>query len=661
MEIIMKKRIQELTSLINKWNQEYFIDNNPSVSDLEYDKALKQLEQLEQQYPEFKHPQSPTNLVGSGMNIYNSKFTKVTHKQPMLSLSKAYNYDEIIKYINNIEKNVPFEDINFSVEPKIDGLSISLHYKNGYLVQALTRGNGIEGEDVTENIMQIKSIPHIINYEPDLEVRGEVFLPKTNFVELNSKMSILGEKAFANPRNAASGTLRQLDSDIVAQRGLQSFLYELVQPELHGVNTQQEALEFMKSLNIPTNPLSKVVELEELEDEIEQFAEIKNKLDYDADGLVIKLNNLKYWVKLGKTAKFPKHSIAFKYEVESATSIITNIVATVGRTGKITYVANLEPVVLNQTTVQNATMHNYNFIQDMNVNIGDEVTIVKAGEIIPKVIDLVSKNSLNVFPKILNCPSCNSVLVEHEDIVDQFCPNEECPDVNINKIYHFSARESLNIKGLGLSTVKDFYKTGIIKCIEDIFKLKYKVDQILELPRYGLTKVNNLLNSIQKSLNSEFNKVLFALGIKHVGARAAKLISNKYNNFSELMADKELFGLTYVENIGPKIIESIIEYLKSGKNVELLNYLDSVFKYKKQSEVISTKLSNLTFVITGKLTENRDFYTKIIENNGGIVSSSVSSKTSYLLCGDDTGSKKDKAIKLGITILNEQDLNNLLK
>ncbi|WP_237022746.1 NAD-dependent DNA ligase LigA [Mycoplasma miroungigenitalium] len=657
----MKKRIQELTSLINKWNQEYFIDNNPSVSDLEYDKALKQLEQLEQQYPEFKHPQSPTNLVGSGMNIYNSKFTKVTHKQPMLSLSKAYNYDEIIKYINNIEKNVPFEDINFSVEPKIDGLSISLHYKNGYLVQALTRGNGIEGEDVTENIMQIKSIPHIINYEPDLEVRGEVFLPKTNFVELNSKMSILGEKAFANPRNAASGTLRQLDSDIVAQRGLQSFLYELVQPELHGVNTQQEALEFMKSLNIPTNPLSKVVELEELEDEIEQFAEIKNKLDYDADGLVIKLNNLKYWVKLGKTAKFPKHSIAFKYEVESATSIITNIVATVGRTGKITYVANLEPVVLNQTTVQNATMHNYNFIQDMNVNIGDEVTIVKAGEIIPKVIDLVSKNSLNVFPKILNCPSCNSVLVEHEDIVDQFCPNEECPDVNINKIYHFSARESLNIKGLGLSTVKDFYKTGIIKCIEDIFKLKYKVDQILELPRYGLTKVNNLLNSIQKSLNSEFNKVLFALGIKHVGARAAKLISNKYNNFSELMADKELFGLTYVENIGPKIIESIIEYLKSGKNVELLNYLDSVFKYKKQSEVISTKLSNLTFVITGKLTENRDFYTKIIENNGGIVSSSVSSKTSYLLCGDDTGSKKDKAIKLGITILNEQDLNNLLK
>ncbi|MBU4689761.1 NAD-dependent DNA ligase LigA [Mycoplasma zalophidermidis] len=657
----MKRRIQELTTLINKWNQEYFIDNNPSVSDLEYDKALKELEQLELQYPELKHPQSPTNHVGSGMNIYNSKFTKVTHKQPMLSLSKAYNYDEIIKYINNIEKNVPFEYINFSVEPKIDGLSISLHYKNGYLVQALTRGNGIEGEDVTENIMQIKSIPHIINYKKDLEVRGEVFLPKTKFVELNSKMSILGEKTFANPRNAASGTLRQLDSDIVAQRGLQSFLYELVQPELHGVNTQQEALEFMNGLNIPTNPLSKVVETEELEEEIEQFAEIKNKLDYDADGLVIKLNNLKYWVKLGKTAKFPKHSIAFKYEVESATSIITNIVGTVGRTGKITYVANLEPVVLNQTTVQNATMHNYNFIQDMNVDIGDEVTIVKAGEIIPKVIDIVSKNSLNVFPKILNCPSCNSMLVEHDDIVDQFCPNEECPDVNINKIYHFSARESLNIKGLGLSTVKDFYKNGIIKCIEDIFKLETKVDQILELPRYGSTKVNNLLNSIQKSLNSDFDKVLFALGIKHVGARAAKLISNKYNNFSELIDDKELLGLTYVENIGPKIIESIIEYLKSGKNVELLRYLDSVFNYKKQSKIISTKLSNLTFVITGKLSENRDFYSKIIENNGGNVSSSVSSKTSYLLCGDDAGSKKDKAIQLGITILNEQDFNNLLK
>lgn len=656
----MKKRIYELTELINKWNYEYFIENNPSVSDLEYDKALKELEELEAKFPQFKHPNSPTNQVGAGRSIFSSKFSKVVHKIPMLSLAKAYNFDEISKFIENINKIVPTEQIDFCLEPKIDGLSIALHYKNGYLIQALTRGDGVEGEDVTENILQISSIPKIIDYLADLEVRGEVFMPKTNFYELNRKMSVLGEKVFSNPRNAASGTLRQLDANIVAQRGLKSYLYELVEPQKHNITSQKQALQFMSSLNIPTNPNWKIVEVEELEDEIENFAEIKQNLDYDADGLVIKLNNLSYWNKLGKTAKFPKHSIAFKYDVESAISKILKITSTVGRTGKITYVAQVEPVELNQTIVKFATLHNYNFIEQMKINIGDDVKMIKAGEIIPKVIELALKNSEFVFPKVINCPSCNCKLVELEGFVDQWCINENCPEMKINKIFHFASRKSLNIVGLGLSTVKDLFREGLLRDIQDIFTLKQHKDKIMQLSRYGETKTTKLLKNIENSINSELSKVLFALGIKHIGARASKLISKNYNNFADLIADNNLSKLQNIDNIGPKILDSLSNWLSETKNRELILYFDAIFKYKNVNLHKSNVLEDLTFVISGKLNNSRDYYVKLIEQNGGNVSSSVSSKTSYLLCGEDAGSKKQKASELNIKIIDEEKFTKLL-
>ncbi|MGV2393000.1 UNVERIFIED_CONTAM: hypothetical protein O8I53_08555 [Campylobacter lari] len=357
---------------------------------------------------------------------------------------------------------------------------------------------------------------------------------------------------------------------------------------------------------------------------------------------------------LGKTAKFPKHSIAFKYDVEIAQSKIINIFATVGRTGKITYVAQLEPVELNQTIVKAATLHNYNFIKSLNIDINDEVKIIKAGEIIPKVIGTVINKTSTNYSKVLNCPSCDLILVEYEEMADQFCLNKNCPDKNINIIDHFCSRKCLNIVGLGTSTVKDFYPK-FIKNINDIFSLKEKRAELLKLKRYGELKVNKLLNNIENAKNSKFEKVLFALGIKHLGQRAAKLISNEYSCFKDILEDRELFKLKNIKNIGPKIIDSIFEFINDEDNIELMNFLDNNFTYENENQISSTKLANLTFVITGKLTNSRDYYVELIEQNGGHVSSSISSKTNYLLMGEDAGSKKDKAEKLKIKIITEQD------
>ncbi|WP_029513658.1 NAD-dependent DNA ligase LigA [Mycoplasmopsis primatum] len=650
---VAQKRIKELVEILNQWNYEYYQLNKPSVSDTDYDKALLELENLENDFPELRQEDSPTQILGS---FASERFSKVKHDKPMLSLAKAYSYDEVQKFIDNIEKTVPIDDITFNIEPKIDGLSISLLYKKGKLTRAVTRGNGIEGEDVTLNIYQIESIPKVINYDKTLEVRGEVFLFKKDFAKMNQN-----EKSFANARNAASGTLRQLDYKMVKKRNLSAFLYEVVDPINHNVYTQHQAIEFMKQLGIPTNPSSFVAEIEELEDAISNFAEIKNKLEYDADGLVIKLNDLRLWSLLGKTAKFPKHSIAFKYDVETATTKITKILTTVGRTGKITYIANTEPIELNQTTVRAATLHNYNFIKTMNINIGDDVNIIKAGEIIPKVIGLANEKTINsCFPKAYNCPSCKSLLVEYDDNVDQFCTNENCDEKNINGIFHFCSRDAMNIIGLGLSTIKDFYPK-FIRNINDIFLLEQHYNELIKLPRYGEQKINNILASIEKSKNNDFHKVLFSLGIKHLGLRVAKLLSEKYNSFEQILNDENLSKIQDVKNIGPKIIDSLYAFIQHAKNRELLLYLDSIFTYNQQKQKISNIFENTTFVITGALSRPRDYFVKIIEQNSGVVASSVSSKTNILLTGENTGSKLDKAKKLNVKIINENEFYQLLK
>ncbi|VEU77856.1 NAD-dependent DNA ligase LigA [Mycoplasmopsis columbinasalis] len=657
--LTIKAQMSELITKLNQWNKEYYLDNNPSVSDLIYDQTLLKLEQLEAEYPELISPLSPTQRVGG---YVDTKFQKVAHQTPMLSLNKAYNFEEITKFVENIEKILPLESIMFNIEPKIDGLSIALHYKNGYLVQALTRGDGQEGEDVTHNVRTIATIPQLIDYTQDIEIRGEIYLNKNQFATINAELTAKGEKEFANPRNAASGTLRQINPEVVRHRKLDAFLYEIVDAPKHNLTSQHKVIEFLVQLGLPTNPMNKLVEVEDLADEIEAFAEVKNTLPYDADGLVIKLNDLTSWSKLGSTAKFPKHSIAFKYEVEVATSTILDIKPTVGRTGKITYVAALVPVELNQTMVQAATLHNYNFIKSLNIDIGDQVKIIKAGEIIPKIIgQVVPKNHTN-YPKALVCPSCGETLVELDDNVDQFCVNEACSEVIINQIYHFASRKSMNIVGLGLSTVKDFYREKLLTNISDIFELKQKTQQLLALPLFKDKKVNNLLTNIDTVCKTTaFYRVLYAIGIKNVGERAAKIVSNYYKNFTEILADPNLSKLTNIPNIGPKILDSLQKYFKNEKNYPLLTKLEQNIKYEAPSTALaSTKLANLVFVITGKLSQPRDHFVALIEQNGGKVASSVSAKTSYVLAGEDAGSKLDKAQALKVEVLSEAAFTELL-
>ncbi|VEU70081.1 NAD-dependent DNA ligase LigA [Mycoplasmopsis glycophila] len=653
----IQKKIESLTNLINKWNKEYYVENNPSVSDQEYDEALLELEELEKQFPRFILANSPTLSVGG---FAENKFAKYTHEKPMLSLAKAYSLDEVGRFFDNTSKALNDNNLSYSLEPKIDGLSIALHYNNGVLEKAVTRGDGVIGEDVTENIYQIQTIPKKINYLSKIEIRGEVFLPKTRFEELNKQLAAKDQKTFANPRNAASGTLRQLDPEIVKERKLDAILYDIVSPIEHNLKTQKEALDFLKKNHFNVNPYSFISsDREFILRKIEEFKAIKNNFEFDCDGFVIKLDNVTMWDSLGATAKFPRYAIAFKYETEEAISTIINIKTTVGRTGKITYVAELEPVSLNQTIVRNATLHNYDFIDTMNINLGDEVKVIKSGEIIPKIIGLVKKNSNSIFPKVLNCVSCGSLLIEIDDNVDQFCMNDECSEKQIKNLIHFVSRPAMNILTLGESNIRTFFELGFLSDIPSVFELfKYK-DQIIQLPSYKEKKTDNILNSIEASKEIFLYKALFALGIKHIGAQIAEIIAQKINKLSDLI-NLDFETLSEINTIGPKIIDSLREYVSNPKNQEILVRLDEVLVYKQNKKNESELFSGLVFVITGTLSKTRDYFKNLIEQNGGKVASAVSKNVNYLLAGENAGSKLDKAQKIGVNVINEEELNKLL-
>lgn len=652
-----KNRIEELIELIKKYNHHYYNLDNPIVSDAEYDKLYNELLSLENEFPELITTDSPTQIIGG---YAANKFTKFEHNKAMLSLSKAYDFEEIKKFHENIIKKIDETEVSYALDYKIDGLSISLHYKNGNLIRAVTRGDGITGEDVTENIIQIDSIPQKINYLSDIEIRGEVYISKKTLIEINNRLRSENKQEFANPRNAASGTLRQLDPNIVKQRNLSAFLYEIVDPIKHNLYFQSDVIQFIKELGLPTqNYFKKVTELEEIKEEIEKFAEIKNKLDYDCDGFVIKLNNIDIWEELGYTAKFPRYAIAFKLETESATTKIKEISTSVGRTGKITYVANVESVELNQTNVQFATLHNYEFIKELNLNINDEVKLIKAGEIIPKVIDLVKKNSSGVYPKLLNCPSCDSKLEYIEENVDQFCINENCDEKKVRKLIHFASRPSLNIVNLGEANIRIFYDFGWIKEVYDIYNLDQFKDEMLKLKSFKDKKINNILESIEKSKNNKLSKLIFALGIKHIGERASKIIAKRISNISELLT----YDIDLLENendFGIKSVESLKKWIANEQNRLTIEKLSEIFKPIEVANT-SKKLENMTFVITGTFELKRNELKEIIEQNGGIVSSSVSAKTNYLLCGENPGSKREKAEQLNVSIIDDKFLFNLIK
>ncbi|UUM20111.1 MULTISPECIES: NAD-dependent DNA ligase LigA [unclassified Mycoplasma] len=725
----IKKKMNQLVEQINFWNYEYYDLDFPSVSDVEYDQVYQELVAFEAQYPEFVRKNSPTQKIGA---TTSNRFIKFTHEKVMLSLNKAYSIEDILKFDNDINK-VSSGGHTYSLEPKIDGLSISLHYSNGELIRAVTRGDGVVGELVTQNIKQIHNVPLKIDYLQDIEIRGEVYLSKQNYQKANEKIiretkffdalknlknfigqieqnlllidkteqfkDLLNEgenlknnlndrpellldfcqqvenlfaqndlinyvyqvsvpKLFANPRNAASGTLRQLDETIVKQRNLDYFVYEIVSPQVHNLNTQIQVLTFLKQHGFVTNNYIKQANnIQQAIDKIQEFKNIKPNLDYDCDGFVIKVNEIELWYLLGATAKFPRYAIAFKYETEEAITKILDITAEVGRTGKITYLAKLNPVQLNQTTVQSATLHNYEYIANMRLNIGDLVKVIKSGEIIPKVIGLIQKNTQSVFPKILNCPSCGSLLVENKEIVDQMCENDKCEEKIIRSLVHFVSRDAMNIVDLGEENIRLFYKENILKNILDIFTLNEKKEQLESLPKIGKRKVLKLIASIEKCKNTTLAKALFAIGIKTIGAQVAELIAEKINQLSDLIS-VDLDTLTQINTIGNVIVDNLKTFVAQKQNQNLLESLDNLLNYQKITK--GTKLAGLTFVITGTLSKPRDYYKNLLIANGAKVSSSVSTQTSYLLAGENPGSKLDKANALSVKILSEEQFNDLL-
>lgn len=656
----IEQRIEELVEILNKANIDYYKYDNPTISDQEYDKYLRELTNLEEQYPELKKDNSPTSRVGG---YVATEFKKVTHEKPMLSLSNVFNEEEIISFDERIKKDVA--NPNYMCELKIDGLSVSLLYQKGKLIRAATRGDGVVGEDITHNAKTIKDIPLTLKKEIDIEVRGEIYMSKASFEKINEIKKEKGEQLFANPRNAAAGTVRQLDSKVTAERNLSCFIYHLPNPKDYGINTQQEALDYMSDLGFITNENNeKVSDINELLMFVNNWTINRNNLPYEIDGIVIKLNKLDDCEKLGYTAKYPRWATAYKFPAQEVITKLIDIKFTVGRTGQVTPNAVLEPVILQGSTVSRATLHNENYVKELGLKIGDYVTLIKAGDVIPAVIGVKEERrdgSEKDFVMIENCPVCNSKLVTSQSGIDHFCNNPNCQAKDIEGLIHFAHRDTMNIEGLGERIVEDFYNMGFIKKISDIYRLENHKQDLIELEGFGNKSVNNLLESIKYSKDNSLEKVLFALGIRHVGKKTAKVLAKRYKNIDALTS-ASLEELTNVNDVGEIIAKSIKEYFSDEKNISLINELKDLglnFKYLSNNE--NDKLEGMTYVLTGTLEKyKREELTDILESLGAKVTSSVTKKTTGVIVGDKPGSKYDKSLKLGVKIYTEEDIDDLI-
>ena len=659
----IKKRIDELVDIITEADYNYHTLDNPTISDQEYDKYLRELFDLEEQYPEYVREDSPTRRVGGKVL---DEFKKITHKIPMMSLSNVFNESEIRDFDERIRKEgiVP----EYVCELKIDGLSVSLIYENGKLVSGATRGDGVVGEDITENVKTIKTIPLKINKDIDIEVRGEIYMSKEVFNSINRIREEQGKPLLQNPRNAAAGSIRQLDSKVAAQRKLDSFIYHLPNPEDYGIKTHNEALKFMKELGFKTNPNNRLVgNIDEVMEFINYHTLNRDKLPYEIDGIVIKLNSIKEQKELGFTAKYPRWATAYKFPATEVLTKLTDIIFTVGRTGQITPNAVLEPVLVQGSTIRKATLHNEKYVIDHDIKIGDIVSIIKAGDVIPAVLGPKTErrtgNEID-FKMITKCPICDSYLVKKEEEADYFCPNEHCPARKIESLTHYVSRDAMNIDGLGDAIIEDLYNLKYISKISDIYNLeKYKKD-IMELEGYGDKSVTNMLEAIESSKSNSLERLIFGLGIRQVGSKTAKILAKHYLTMDNLInTSKE--ELSNIHDIGDIIAESILKYFSNDKNIEEINKLKEYginMNYIGNTEIVNNEnITGKTFVITGTLSRPRDEIKEILETNGGNVTGSVSKKTDVVIVGTDPGSKYDKAIELGITIWNEEDLNNILK
>ena len=651
------QRMQELIDLINKYNYEYYTLDKPSVTDQEYDRVMQELIALEEKYPDQILPDSPTQRVG-GLII--DEFTKVTHEIPMFSLGNVFNEDEIRDFDSRIAREVG--DRQYVCELKIDGLAVSLEYEKGLLKRAATRGDGVTGEDITHNVKTIKSVPLKLNKPVDITIRGEIYMGKKSFEKLNAERSEQGLDLFQNPRNAAAGSVRQLDSSIAKKRGLDAFLYHYPESDF---KTHYESLEYMKELGFVVNPNIRLVSnIDGVIDFINEWTIKRPSLPYEIDGIVIKLNDVKSQKKLGYTAKYPKWAVAYKFPAEEVETKLSDIIFTVGRTGLITPNAVLEPVRVQGSTIRRATLHNEDFIKARDIKIGDYVYIRKAGDVIPEVVrvNLSRREETTEFKMIEECPICHAPLQRSDSLIDLYCVNSACPARKIEALIHYVSRNAMNIDGLGERIMEDFYNFGYITSIQDIYSLENHFHEIIEMDGYGKKKLDNLLSGIEASKHNSLERLLFGIGIKGIGQKTAKILAKKFRVIDSLM-NATYEDLIAIPDIGNILASSIVEFFKDEDNIKLINDLKEIGVNMEfiGSEMKASIYENKNFVLTGTLESmTRDELKEILESHGAFTRDSVSKKTDYVIVGSEPGSKYKKALELGIEIWDEEKMKKEL-
>ena len=656
------QKIQKLRTGIKYHEKKYYVDNDPQISDYEFDMLVKELEKLEKQFPELITPESPTQRVGEQPV---AGFESVEHRTPMLSLDNCYTIEELREFEERIKRIIPKEKIEYVVELKIDGLGISTIYRDGKYFQAVSRGDGFRGDDVSPNVKTIRSFPLIVNEPLEIEVRGEVYLPFQSFQKINKERSKMREPLFANPRNAAAGSLRLLDPKQVASRHLDVFLYSIF-IDRKEQTSQWKNLKTLRDLGFKTNPSSRrCSNLKEVISFWEEWREKRESLDFDVDGVVVKVDSTEQQRLLGSTAKFPRWSISFKFPARQATTKIKDIAIQVGRTGALTPVAILEPVNLSGITISRSTLHNEDEIKRKDFRVGDYVLIERSGDVIPKVVSVMKerrtrKEKKFVFPS--KCPVCHSSTFKPKGEAISRCTNPSCPAKLKESLLHFASRRAMNIEGLGVALVNQLLEKKLVENIPDLYSLN--LEDLAKLERMGPKSSQNLLNEIEKSKQRDVSRLIYALGIRHVGERTAQALADYFKDIDSL-AKVSLDELIQIEDVGPKVGESIVFFFNQPENIELINKLKEAglsFSSMKEEKKGERPLAGQIFVLTGKLLDlSREEATEIIENLGGTVSNSVSTTTTYVVVGDSPGSKLERAQKLGIPTLSEKEFLKLVK
>lgn len=652
-----KERISEISKILEQYNYEYYVLDNPSVPDAEYDRLMNELKELEATYPEYLSPLSPSQRVGGKVL---DKFEKIIHKRMMLSLSNAFNETDLRDFDRKVKEALKIDKVEYMCEMKIDGLAMALDYENGFLNYAATRGDGNEGEIVTNNILTIKSIPTKVKEQKSFEVRGEVFMAKAALNKLNEERKANGEPLFANARNAAAGSVRQLDSKIASSRKLDAFWYYLVNAKELGFNRHSDALDYLDKLGFKTNKERRICgDIEEVLAYISEYSEKRPTLPYDIDGIVIKVNNLNYYDRLGYTAKTPKWAIAYKFPPEEVVTKLENIIFTVGRTGKITPNAVIAPTKVAGSVVQRATLHNEDFVLEKDLRIGDYIVLRKAGDVIPEVVRVLKERRTGEerpFVMVENCPICGSSLKKIDAM--HFCQNSLCPARAIEGLIHFASRDAMDIEGMGDKAIELFFNENFIHTIDDIYRLKAHREDIIEIDGWSDKSVDKLLLAIETSKKQSLERLLFGLGIKEVGEKTAKILARKYRNLNvfKTLDEEELLA---IKDVGPVLAKSVYDYFHNDNSLMLIEKLESLglnFEYLGEETASSGYFYGKKVVLTGTLnTYGRKEATELLEKLGASVSSSVSKATDFVIYGSDPGSKFIKAKQLGVTTLSEEE------